>query len=432
MRTRRSNRVKSYVAQTYDLGEGSEAEEVPERLKGFQDNEAGDEDFAVSEGGASPVGDQENDEDESRNEEDEDDKDLVLSSNSDTSTSELEDLHTYLRYRHHGSKGERPAWLREPGQYLSINPSPTDTHVPRGYAGYFDRNVRGVGLVRALYGPDLQRLKVAAGFLGRWIDWSLLPPRELAPKPNQARGGLWSNDTFRKERAFAERWLRRVHTEQPRRLTFSSVSFEEAQLYSMKPSSLPVMVGPSGSQVEITISVGQSIPLSDSGLPFRSDDGQSKGPTGWMLDVGGLAVSLDWVPRRSTEIQLLAMAILPFSDQSDPSEGQKAAEPESQSHGIIQIWEFASVKGGENTYLPSASPPKVRKTIFTDQGRVRRIRWNPACNHLAILSSIGVVWVADFDDDDFSGAEYGESHESVGAGSLANSLQRDSTTHWLL
>lgn len=427
MRTRRANHAKSYVTQTYDLGDGSEAEELQERLIVPQDNEAEDEDFAAPERGDSP-------EDDSQTE-DADDKALELSSDADSSSSETAAIHRYLRYRRHGSKGERPAWLREPEQYLSINPAPTDSHVPRGYAGYFDRNVRGPGLVKAWFGPDMGRLRIAAGLLNRWMEWSLLPPKEFAPKPDQHRKGIWSKDAFEKEHSFVEKWLQRVYTERPRGISLSPMSFAEAQPYCMESNSMPVLVGPSGSQVEVVISTGQGIPLSETGLPLSPDDSQDEGSTGWMIDVGGIVASLDWVPRRSHQVQLLAMAVIPFSDQHDQSDAHRVLEPETQGHGhgVIQIWEFSSVKSEQNIYLPSISSPKVRKTIFTDQSRVRRIKWNPACNHLAILSRSGVVWVVDFDDDELSGAEYGELHpREKGWDDWLILLQRDSTPHWLL
>lgn len=409
MRTRRSNRVKSYVTQTYDFGEGSEPEEEIDidRAERAQDNEAEDQDFAVSEGGASAERDQD-DEDDFQADEEDDEKDLVLSSDAGSSASDLEDIRTNLRYRRHESKGERPAWLRPPGEYLSINPAPTDTHVPKGYAGYLDRNVRGAGLIRTWYGPDRQKVKIAAEILDRWIDWSLLPPREIAPEPGQGRKGLWAPDIFERESEFAERWLHQVYSERPQGITFSPVSFEEAQRLSVRPSSMPVMVGPSDSQVEVSLSVGQGIAFSESGVPFSPDDEQGKAPIGWLVDVGGTVLSLDWVPRRLHETQLLAVAIIPFDDHAVHNRGQHASQEEAEKHGIIQLWEFTSVKGEEDIYLPSASAPKLRKTIFTDQGRARRIRWNPACDLLAILSSSGLVLVVDFDSDDFSGAEHGK------------------------
>lgn len=413
MRTRRSNRTKSYVAQTYDFLEGSEAEGGAERPANSQDNEVEDQDFAVSEGGASPGQDQDDEEefrveDEEEEEDEDDGKNLEFNSGSDIVGSDS-DIQISPRYRRHDSKGERPAWIRESGQYLSINPAPTDTHVPRGYAGYFDRNVRGPGLVRAWYGPGPHRLRVAAELLDRWVHWSLLPPKETAPEPDQARKGIWSADIFERESAFAERWLRRVYSERPAGLTFSRMSTEEAQFYSMQPRSVPVLVGPSDSQVEVILAPGQGVSLSESGLPFDPNTDQGKGPTGWLLDVGGTVVSLDWVPRRRHETQILALSIIPFEDQQVQSNEQQDPTSEALKHGVIQIWEFESTRREGNTYLPSAASPRVRKTIFTDQGRVRRIKWNPACNHLAILSTSGIVRVVDFDDECSSSIGYGKS-----------------------
>lgn len=405
MRTRRSNRNKSYVTEPYDLGEDFEEIEEPPLPKRAKVAEDEDDNFSGSNHGSSG--------DEEDVEQDEKDLEVVISSDSEGSSSESEELEDFAQSgnRRQGSKAERTTAVKLPDQYLGLAPISTDTHVPRGYAGYVDRNVRGRNMLKSWYGPEPIGILTAAQMFDQWSGWSLLPPKETIPEQGYARQGTWVKDIFERESVSADNWLRRLYQDHVREVARVPLSEQEALPYIQEQGSIPVLLGPPAAQTEVKLVPGQGMAVTNSGVPVNEDDESSEGPVGWIVDTGGIAISLDWAYGRTHEVQLVAMAILPLGDQEFDGFNREVAQVNSQSSGTIQLWEFTGKKTDNDTYAPSNVPPKLRKTIFTGQGRVRRVKWNRACAHLAVLSSSGTVCVIDFADD-LGEAEYGRATRS--------------------
>lgn len=411
MRTRRSNRQKRYFTETFDLGEGSEENEepaVPRRTKAAEEE---DENFAAPDNES--AADDDDDEDEGEDEGADEDK-AVIRSDSEASASGVEEtMRPAGRIRENKAIRASTARLSGVPQYLNITPFPAEHQLPRGYAGYFDRNVRGRGLVRAWYGPDPKRMETAAKLLDRWAAWKLLPPKEDVPDPNRPRKGVWSSETFERESKFVKNWLERLRNDRLPGTTFSQLSPEETYPYRLEAGTIPILVGPSDSQAEIRLAPGESVAITQYGLPFDLDENSGEVPAGWIVDTGGLVLNMEWAPLRRNQTQLLAMVVVPQGDQEMYNYEQEATMSDFQRHGMIQIWEFAGRITDENTCIPDYEvAPKLYKTICTDRGRVRSIKWNPACNHLAVLCKGGAICVIDAEDG-VEGAQYGEITEAI-------------------
>jgi transcription factor C subunit 6 len=416
MRTRRSNRQKRYFTETFDLGEGSDDNESSALPRRARDVEEDDENFAAPDNDS--AADQDDDEDEGEDEDADDDK-LVVESDSDASVSGVEGvMRPASRIRDNKSIRASTARLAGVPQYLNITPFPSENQLPRGYAGYFDRNVRGRGLVRAWYGPDPKRMEIAARLLERWGPWKLLPPKEAVPNPDRPRKGVWSSDIFERETGFVERWLERLKHDRPPGTSFSHLSLDESHPYRLGPGTIPVLVGPSDSQTEIRLSSGGGVAITQHGLPFEQDEDPDKVPGGWMVDTGGIVLNMEWASQRRNQTQLVAMVVIPYGDQEIYSYGEQGIKPDCQRHGMIQLWEFSGQRTSQNTYIPDKeSMPSLYKTICTDRGRVRSIRWNPACNHLAVLCHGGAICVVNIDDC-VEGAPFGKTTKAINDHSL--------------
>lgn len=392
MRTRTSNRTKRYTVEKYDF-EGSSDEEnlrraakKAERDENFDETAAAEESADEEELALDP---------EQENEENEDPE-------SEGPVSEPDGIPD--RFARQRVRPIRPFNVRAAGLtgYLDLEPV-ADGRIVRSYWGPYDRGFKGKQLVEAWYGRHEDGVKLVKGMLDRWMDWTVLPPKTQGDEEQKDRA-VWSPNFFEREAYSAEHWYERVRESLPEANARIRLSVEEAQLYRFQTEPMPVLLGPVTAPQEIKFEAGDAYSISQNGLPTA----HGTTPVGWMLDAGGIVTGMDWAPLHSANApQLLALCVIPHSDQELYDYEQESQRPDFQKYGVVQLWEFVGERQEDGFARPSSQLPTLRKTICLEHGRARRVKWSPACGFLAILCDDGDVYVIEAGDDGEGG--YGTS-----------------------
>lgn len=281
--------------------------------------------------------------------------------------------------------------------------------VTRVYAGPLMRYARYSALRDSMYGPEYQRIKIIWDLEKRWQDFSVLPP---AFPPSQRQGVVpspWVSSTYESDqerRVF--QWYDDYQVNSPEiQRTRVILPKHGEQLVSQADGDLVALVGPCHAQKQYRLSPGSAIPISQSGL--RADDpedveNEKSAAAGWILDVGGIPLSLAWAPSTRKDAQVLAIASVPFSDQEPRQHDNKenGEEPPDKSAGFIQFWEFDADSGSHGLAAPSKRLPVHILTRCFDWGRVKRLEWCPVpmdnselYGLLAILCGDGLARVID-------------------------------------
>ncbi|CAM1507535.1 Fc.00g071760.m01.CDS01 [Cosmosporella sp. VM-42] len=376
MRTRKSNRSKRFTIEKYDF-EGSSDEERLQRARNWDEV---DENFDVA--GVA---------EESAEEEDLAVEEAALES--ETFVSDPEGVPD--RFSSQRIKPIRPFNVRAVGVtgYLDVEPV-ADGRIVRSYCGPYDRALRGNALVDIWYARLPDGIKKARGLLERWREWPVLPPKATKDEQNQSEKGVWSPNFFEREARNSDHWYERVKDSMPRSESWVKLSEEESQPYRLQRGTLPVLMGPRDSQQEVKFDTGDAYSLAQAGLPFEQDESDAKVPTGWIFDAGGIVIAMDWAKQQKpASPQVLAICVIPHSDQEYYDFEQESVKPDFQKHGIVQLWEVRGERNQEGYLRPSQEPPKLRKTLCFEQGRVRRVRWCPSCKFLAVICGDGNVYV---------------------------------------
>lgn len=387
MRTRRSNRTKSYAVEEYHFGDSS-----------------------AEEGGSTPLHHKTDDQDTNFEEanvaEDEDAAEGDGESGVSDSVS-VADTTPARRRAAKSASEKRPQSTPKParttklsGGYLEI-PLPTQdgSHQPKTYIGPNDRAVRRHHLVSAWYGPDEQRMQTVQALLDRWFQWPVLPPRNPEDESNVASKGAWLDEYVGKEGVLAAGWRTRVDEAMGGHPPLRGLSPAEAAPYRFSTHSMPVLVG-SEAREEFLFVPGSGYAISQSGVPFDHDESDNKEPSGWMFDTGGIVTSMDWAPRqREQATQLLAVAVMPHADQEVHESADEAAKMQFQSYGTVQLWEVQGETTDSGAAMATSSPPRLSTTLCLPHGRARRVRWNPVGGQLAVLCADGAVYVFVADPD---------------------------------
>ncbi|WZH48218.1 WD40-repeat-containing domain protein [Fusarium acuminatum] len=390
MRTRTSNRTKRYTVEKYDF-EGSSDEEnlrraakKAERDENFDETAAAEESADEEELALDP---------EQENEENEDPE-------SEGPVSEPDGIPD--RFARQRVRPIRPFNVRAAGLtgYLDLEPV-ADGRIVRSYWGPYDRGFKGKQLVEAWYGRHEDGVKLVKGMLDRWMDWTVLPPKTQGDEEQKDRA-VWSPNFFEREAYSAEHWYERVRESLPEANARIRLSVEEAQLYRFQTEPMPVLLGPATAPQEIKFEAGDAYSISQNGLPTA----HGTTPVGWMLDAGGIVTGMDWAPLHSANApQLLALCVIPHSDQELYDYEQESQRPDFQKYGVVQLWEFVGERQEDGFAQPSSQSPTLRKTICLEHGRARRVKWSPACGFLAILCDDGDVYVIEAGDDGEGGYE---------------------------
>lgn len=383
MRTRKSNKTKSFKAQTYDFDAdfSDDASESRQPFAGRAQKEDGDFDVAGADHEESP---------------DEDPEPDVSPSESSAEEPDVEPTRKKLVNTGHIRKGPVKGQTGS-AKYIGIEKDsvPGRAHVPLGYAGIPDRHVRGVNLAQYWYGPKSETRKIALQMLNKWLMLPFLPPRE---EPKALKQCVWEGDLHTREAEYADAWLEKIKASESELVpqVLRVLSPGEAAPWDPTSGMLPTVTGTYNQQKEWKSSTFDSTVLSDNGVPLHLDEHESKEPTGWMIDTGNLVVDMDWATRREAEApQWLALAVIPHSDQELYDYEREAFKPDFQKTGAVQIWEFKSIMDEEGRIRTASHASYAQKILCFDTGRARRVKWSPACEHLAVICGDGKVYIVD-------------------------------------
>lgn len=354
-----------------DEGSGDEAEQEEEEENGNETLDPGNESYQTDdEGEELDAGGGEDDDD--------DDDELVLSHDEDGSVVES-DASGNVKASRRAKKPTKTSTVDS----NAIEPYPFSKKTTRAYEGPFKRQRKTPHILQYMYGPAEAHTKLAYGMLNRFYHLETLPGRPV----DDSSGPLltpWVPEGFEaSQQAALTAWLDRYGRDESVGPRQKLVKLSKAGMapYLVKPEgNLAVLLGPYGEQQEITFPGGanRGVCLNSADLPTDSHarDERSQ-PKGWMLDAGGLVLSLAWAYRPENTDPVLALCVVPHSDQHHPNTAERDAHLGSRKHGIIQFWKFPAKKTKQEDMVPKAEPPILLRTLMFDWGRARRIKWCP-------------------------------------------------------
>ncbi|KAH7035241.1 uncharacterized protein B0I36DRAFT_317939 [Microdochium trichocladiopsis] len=395
MRTRKSNQAKRYRPSDLDPTLGSDEEEIAnvappggeESEDGYRDEEAG--------GTESDAKDAQ--------------LDLV-----DSSESELEPEEEPAPSRRNAKpiaarprKKEVPIQVASARALNAVPDYPLDPSAKwtRAYTGPLKRWTRFHDMVILLYGDRDNYSRIVSRITRAWWDFQVLPPRPVHQKHIDLSAYPWTASTYSEEQRARLGDRLRMHADNGGSRQSSAILTPEAAFSSFLPSTnakLTALIGGHGYQKAYLTQQGSSIFLSEDGSPasITADDVPVSG--GWLLDVGGIVVAINWAPSSSQRDQLLAMSVIPEADQAYQQDLSKAPTTSTQPEGSVQIWKFPVERGRDGTMRPSRRPPQLMHAVCSLWGRVARLQWCPipighdeVASLLAILCADGKLRVVE-------------------------------------
>ncbi|KAK1759181.1 hypothetical protein QBC47DRAFT_409952 [Echria macrotheca] len=265
--------------------------------------------------------------------------------------------------------------------YHDLPSYPLETRiVTRVYAGPLRRYARYSALRDAMYGPDYHTIKIIWDLDNRWRGYQLLPPMHPPQDPQGIIPSPWLPPGFEatQERRTSQ-WYTQFQAEVPdARMSHMVMHDTFIEQHSLQAKDgLATLLGPWHKQHEFRLGPGQGIALSRKGTPLEASDNEQS--DGWMLDIGGIPISIAWAPLSKSHAQVLAVASIPFWDQelAQPANGNPADTPEEPLTGYIQFWEFVGTKARNRLPVPSATLPRMVTAKFIGWGRPKRLQWCP-------------------------------------------------------
>ncbi len=270
--------------------------------------------------------------------------------------------------------------------------------VTRVYGGPLRRYARYSALRDIMFGPEYDRIKIIWDLDNRWVQLPLLPskrgpnnPCGIVPSP-WLPPGFEINQQKRALQWYDEYQERRFRDPQPQTL----MEPPPAQLGPQKTEGdLITLVGPWDEQKEVVLRPGSGVALSPTGLPLDGPESTDETPSGWQFDVGGIPLATAWAPSHARDTQLLAVAVIPFSDQAPVKPQNTGATEEPDTIGCIQFWEFA--RGDQEGVIasPSRHPPTLILAKIFGWGRPKRLQWCPVPFNMGGLLGLLAVLCGD-------------------------------------
>ncbi|GKT63263.1 transcription factor TFIIIC complex subunit [Colletotrichum tofieldiae] len=298
------------------------------------------------------------------------------------------------------------AGLRKPPTDMAaLGTYHADGRPTRHYTGALKRGQR-IQVLDFFYGPQEEAVGVASWLLNRWAGYAVLPSK-LPDGPAPPLPSPWLDPGFVEDQNHAAKvWFERLNDAKGASEGERKMNAEEAEGYRLKPGGhLVSVIGPYPDQQEVEIAPYDAIILSESGLPLTNHNAKEEKSVGWMFDAGGIVIGMEWASRTGQEAQILALAVIPHTDQLLDFE-----DAYDQSKGIIQLWELCGQKNEDGITRPLGRSARLARTVCSGWGRVTRLKWCPvsyrengAMGLLAVLCSDGqvhVVVVKDIGDDE--------------------------------
>ncbi|KAI1177593.1 hypothetical protein F4777DRAFT_199155 [Nemania sp. FL0916] len=374
MRLRQSNRKKRYGLPDYGLDlDTSDADSTRPRADSSEDEfvvdaNAGDEEEAV--GGHSELDEEEYNDDEA--------EENGFGACGSFSGSKVA--------RTTKAKTTASGWSKE--EHLSDNvfaevpPYPSDPgqRWTRTYVGPIKRWTRFYELIDWWFGDKPDRRVILDSYLKIWWQHELIPPKLTSPTHLLIAQRGWMSEEFADEQRSKFRRLyndRLIHQLQQQ----TSTPIDKAEAFNwfipQAQGGLNVLLGHVSAQKPYHIQQGESISLSDTGLPIGNADDETAVTGGWLLDVGGIPTTIAWAPSQGHMSQLLAIAVAPFSDQTYYPDLKDSPNELEHSSGSIQILKFETIPDHQGIFRPSRCGPKLAQTVCFSWGRVSRMQWCP-------------------------------------------------------
>ncbi|KXJ95717.1 WD40-repeat-containing domain protein [Microdochium bolleyi] len=251
----------------------------------------------------------------------------------------------------------------------------------RAYVGPLKRWTRFHDMVILLYGDRDNYRRIVSRITRVWWDFQVLPPRPVLEKHLQLAAAPWVASTVIEEqqRRLKDRleqyandpsYMQNSHYMEPDRAS---------SVFLPKPdANLTLLLGEHENQHAYTTKYRHSTFMSESGSPIEhaSDAGPNSG--GWLLDIGGIVVAMDWASSLGhDDDQLLALSVIPEADQAYQHDLSKAPTPAVQKEGSVQLWRFPAERDGDGIMRPAQRQPQLVHAICSLWGRVAKIQWCP-------------------------------------------------------
>ncbi|KAI0974466.1 hypothetical protein F4678DRAFT_470481 [Xylaria arbuscula] len=284
--------------------------------------------------------------------------------------------------------------------FAEVPPYPSDPgqRWTRTYLGPIKRWTRFYELIDWWFGDKPDRRDILDSYLQLWWHHELIPPKLTSePRLLAAQTG-WMPKSFADDQRSKYRQLytdHLVHQFQQQRSTRIDKAEAFHWFVPQVQGELSVLLGHVSDQKPYRIQYGESISFSDAGQPIRDGDDREVVSGGWLLDVGGIPISMAWAPTKGHVSQLLAIAVTPFSDQAYYQDLKDAPKESEQRGGTVQILRFDVAQGHQGIFRPSRRAPRLAQALCFSWGRVSKIQWCPV--QLAAEDSTRLLGVLCFD-----------------------------------
>ncbi|KAK7752687.1 hypothetical protein SLS62_005238 [Diatrype stigma] len=326
MRLRRSNQGKSFRPSDLNLRLGLSDEDDEAVSQG--NGESRDEGFVVDDDGSE------------LDAEDVMDEDLAESSGPESLVKGVQRPKAKKPNNHQAPEQQAPA-----RSFGIVQEYPTDlaSKWTRSYAGPVKRWTRLQLLTKFWFGDRENYLTIVGDFVRLWWGYEILPPKLTSKYDLAVASNPWMPNGFPEDQELKLRqWYERYLEKRARRSLSSPIDKGKAfrRFIPQPPDALTVIIGDAAEQKEHHFKQGQGVAFSGLGNLIEKSDSEKTRSSGWLLDVGGIVVSMGWAPSESRTEQLLAMAVIPFRDQAFYQDLKKAPQESEKREGAIQIWRF--------------------------------------------------------------------------------------------
>lgn len=304
---------------------------------------------------------------------------------------------------------ERPAYTssaglrKRQGDMAALEKYHADGRPTRYYTGALKRGQRNQ-ILDYFYGPDEEAIGIAGWLLSRWAAYGVLPSKVPGGDACPVSSPWLEEGHLEEQVEVSKVWFARISGGEGVTGAEREMSREEAEKWRVKPDGeLKTVIGPYPEQKEVKIAPHECLVLSESGLPMEGEADEKV--AGWMFDVGGLVISMDWALRGEGDSQILALAVSPHTDQQLDAE-----DAVDEQKGTIQLWELHGRTDKNGMLYSQNRSAKLARTVCSEWGRVKRIKWCPipftddgSLGLMALLCGDGqvhVVSIKDIDDDE--------------------------------
>ncbi|KAI0136441.1 hypothetical protein BJ170DRAFT_12571 [Xylariales sp. AK1849] len=280
---------------------------------------------------------------------------------------------------------------RTPGE---VQPYPSDPAAKwtRTYIGPVARHARLPDLCMYWYSDRDGYEKVINGFLFLWAAYELCLPRVTTPKQQKLIQNPWMPENFPddQEKKFLQWYANYLATRRKPQISVPILQMTASRWYlPLAETELTALLGPFDGQKEYIFEQGRSILLSRENTPIeQATDGEDCG--GYLIDMGGITLSMGWAPRNGQVDQLLALAVVPYSDQAFYQTPEEASPGATLKQGSIQIWKIPAQRTLKGSMCLAGSRPQLFSALCFEWGRAVRMQWCPvpltARDHIGLLA----------------------------------------------